>query len=202
MTVVGTAILVLLSALAVGASWLTMSNAVRRHRDVRLIVAERKAERPRSASDPLAIFTREEIRLLTISPRRSWVRGTRFFRHECPDPWAEGFEVEDHLWAVYANRLRDMAGAGKVVTEVVVVLASGVLGVLLTLIAEQSSDRSANDWPGLAVAVTLLIVAFAVMVKVTLLREWQAAAERYRQLATTQVARHLEPDRDGAPTRA
>lgn len=59
--------------------------------------------------------------------------------------------------------------------------------------------RSAEGQRGFSVAVTLLAVTGAVMAKVTLLREWQGAADRYRWLATSQVSENLTPRTDGRP---
>jgi len=191
---VATVVLALLSALAVGASGVAMGNAMRCYRDVRGVLSDRKEKCPRAKADPLAIFTREEVEALATSPRRSWVRGTRAFGRQCPDPWAEDFQVEEHLWAVHANRLREMASAGTVVVEVVIVLAGGFLGVLFTRLAEGTPDVMVDDGPGVAVSITLLVVALAAMAKGTLLREWQAAADRYRLLAMTLVGQRLIPD--------
>jgi hypothetical protein len=198
-TLMATFVLILVSVLLVGASGIAMRNAVRRYRDVRRVIADRRRQLPQAATDPLAIFTREEVRALTTSPRRSIVRGTRFFGRQCPDPWAQDFQVEEHLWAVHANRLREMAAVGTVAVEVAIVLAGGILGVLLT---QTPGSGVAGDGRGLAVAVTLLAVTGAVAGKVTLLREWQGAADRYRWLATSRVSDNLTQAAEVSPALA
>lgn len=185
MTVVG----VLMSVIAIGASGVATWNALRQYRDVRRVIADRRERCPGVGTDPLAIFTPEEVAALTTSPSKSWVRGTRLFRRQCPDPWAKDFQVADHLWAVYANRLREMVRAGTVAVEVVIVLSGGLLGVFLTRLTDEPAAGTGD--PVVMISVTLLVVAFAAMVRVTLLREWQTAADRYRELAIGNVRERL-----------
>ncbi|NTW38507.1 MAG: hypothetical protein HGA44_01250 [Cellulomonadaceae bacterium] len=178
-----------LCTLGTALAGLAMHHSVVRYRDVRHVLALRATTHGSSTNDPLAIFSAAEIEALSSAPPRALVRGTRWIRGgRCPDPWAEDFCVQQHLWAVYANRLREMALAGIVVAELIAVVGAGLIGVALTdIVGLPSGERGNADLPPVLLALSLLAVFLAATWRLTILREWQGAADRYRELAVADV---------------
>jgi hypothetical protein len=177
-----------LCTVGAGVAFLALRHSVVRYRDVRRVLAQRRAEHGSLTNDPLAIFSAREIDALSFAPRRALVRGTRLIPWwRCPDPWAEDFRVEEHLWAVYANRLREMTHAGTVIAELVMVVAAGLIGVALTGLVEPSARAGGSHLPAALLAFSLFAVFLAATGRLTILREWQSAADRYRELAIAEV---------------
>lgn len=173
-----------------------LRNALVRDHDLTLVRRERHAAYLHAGDNPLGIFTAGEIDALSFAPRGSLVRGTQFVRSwRCPDPWAQGFMVEDHLLPVYANRLRDMCQRGTLLVEVVTVLGGGMIGVALTDLVDATGVVSPrSQLPAVLLLASLAAVSLAVSARLLVLQEWQSAANRFRELAIQRMRRLPEAE--------
>lgn len=164
---IGLVNLLLVIACVVG-TW----NAVKLHSDVRKVVKYRGGRLAPSSSDPLAIFSPSEIEKLSVSPARSKVVFTR-----TPDPWSDDFCVDSHLLAVHANRLRDLSQIAKLFADMTLVVGTAAFGVAA---GRLSRDAHFLDSATITMLVALLAVLLALIVNLTIVPAWRAAADKYR----------------------
>lgn len=156
-------------------------NTTKLLQDGRAAARQRAAQDGRADVDPLSIFTPEEVDALSVSRSRKTVRATRLFGRTTPDPWAEGFAVQPHLLAVYANRLNDMVWIATAVSELLLLGTGAFAGVAAaTYVADVESRGTGSTVP---LATTLAVALVTIMFRVILAGEWRAAAGRYRELA-------------------
>lgn len=176
-----------------------MRNAARQRRNVHRAVAERRANLAPGRDNPFAIFDEDEMRSLSVAPARSQVFGTRLFGPGYDDPWRADLKIASHWWPVYANKLRDSAIIGSIVTETIVVVCSGFVGVATTTFAAAVSHGNA---PSERTLVLLIgaggIAALAVLFRLLVVRGWAAAGDRYRDMA---LARGTRRERANAARR-
>ncbi|BDO42083.1 hypothetical protein CELD12_15730 [Cellulomonas sp. NTE-D12] len=158
-----------------------MRNAVQQARDVRRVVEDRRGRVPTSDPRDLDFLRPEEVAALTAAPVHARVRGTR-----CPDPWASGFDVADHLLPIYANKLRERSQAGVLATDVAILVAGSFVGVG---VSDAVGSFSAHRVPGAGsvtvVVVGILVVMVASQVRTTYVALWRSAADRYRERAVS-----------------
>ena len=159
------------------------SNAGRQRRDLRAVLAARRAATPSVESNPFAVLTSDEVAALTFTSSRSFVFATRVLGSGVPDPWRPNLDVEPSLYPILANRLRENSLIASVYVDISLVLSSGFVGVAASQIVAAVSASRSSYGSIVMLVVPLVVASAAVMFRVTAVQEWQAAAAKYRALA-------------------
>lgn len=184
--------------IALTAATIPVRNSVRQFRDAHRVRTAREAAHAESSTNPLSIFSPDDIAALAQSVSESHVFGTRLIRAKTPDPWAAGLRMAPHLLPVHANRLRDFARVGSLTSDLVVVLAGALLGASVSNIV---SDISSGREIGTGNLYLTLFATFATLIagqiRMVVVSGWKQAARRYRLLHLEARQGRLDADADG-----
>jgi len=153
-----------------------LTNAILQYKKVKSVFIVRYAAHKKDAGQ-FDIFSDEELENLSYAAHEAFVPLTH---KRIPDPTRRDICLTETKAAIYANQLRDLAAVWSVAVEMILILASALLGAVASELVRSTQLEQKFAWLFL---LFLAISGVAIILRTRHIRQIRTAANQFRKLA-------------------